>query len=57
MNTAMFVILVVIVATLISITFQFYMRDREISPRLKRGIWGMLIIGVIALLVVGLLRF
>jgi len=53
----MFVILVVIVATLISITFQFYMRDREISPRLKRGIWGMLIIGVIALLVVGLLRF
>jgi len=47
----MFVILIAIIATLTSIMFQFFMRGREISPAMKRTIWGLFIAGVFALVI------
>ncbi len=47
----MFVILIAIIATLASIIIQFYMRDREITPALRRTIWGLFIAGVSVLII------
>ena len=47
----MFVIAVAILATLTSIIIQFYMKDREITPALRRTIWGLFIAGVSVLII------
>lgn len=49
MNKSIFVILIAIIATLISVFFQYYMRGREVTPALKRRLRFLFIAGVTTL--------
>jgi hypothetical protein len=49
MNTAIFVILIAILATLLSLIFNHFLRDRAVSPSLKR-FFGVALVGGIAVL-------
>ncbi len=47
MNTTMFIIIIAIVASLVPIIFQYYTRDREMSPTTRRLMWGLFVVGVV----------
>jgi hypothetical protein len=51
MNKAIYVILIAIIATLISTMIPLFLRDREVSPTLRRLLWISLVAGVGVLLV------
>lgn len=47
MNATMFVIIIAVVASLVPIIFQYYTRDREMSPTARKVMWGLFIVGVV----------
>lgn len=57
MNTALYVIIVAIIATTLSMAIQLYYRDREVSPTLRALMWILLIIGIIAFIVTAIIYF
>lgn len=50
MNKTTFVVFIAILATMLSLFWQNYMRGREVTPAMKRFFWVSLIVGVVALL-------
>ncbi len=57
MNPALYVIIVAIIATTLSMAIQLYYRDREVSPTLRALMWILLIIGIIAFIVTAIIYF
>jgi hypothetical protein len=50
MNKAIYVILIAIIATLVSTMVPLFLRDREVSPTLRRLLWVSFLAGMGVLL-------
>lgn len=51
MNTAIYIILVAVLATLLSTSMSLYVRDRQVSPVLRGFLWTTFVAGVTALVI------